>query len=462
MRKLGSVLAALGVISAINLPTKATEERYHLTKAPKFSCGDVVIRAYTQTHDHWFVDKDGETTRTRRIVIDSTEKQEVISVDHAGRVKEFRDHLDSADMKYSLEVAGLPRETASVQLGDLQCLVRRSGRSFQADTTTVASASRKFLTASQVALLKRFFHDEMDFHAYQEINTLLMPAQSVPVGHNWMPPPHALLQWIERIPSSQRMGIDTPTGSFRLVKVDRGIATVRGTVTFAFRLGQTPARAQMVVSCRIDTKTGRWLSESIRSQLVARRGEFVFRASLTAVGTMILRSGKGEANTNEPTDLNDLGWEKPPRDTNTFRSPGYGFSLTVPPTYQRRKNDDAQPITFSASDGRSVSVTLKEAKRPMDMDELAPIVIGNVKESVPGYKIVERTRTALPGNVPAAMLVATGRNEALTIVTLFAIDGLRLVNISGAVPGRAPNDIAEIKQIVKSLRLFEPDLSATK
>ena len=258
------------------------------------------------------------------------------------------------------------------------------------------------------------------------------------------------------------MKIDTPTGSFRLVKVDRGIATVRGTVTFAFQLGKTPARAKMSLSCRIDTKTGRWMSESIRSQLVARRGEFLFRTTVTAVGTMILRSGKGKPDTNEPTGLNDLGWAKPTTDTNTFRSPGYGFSLNVPPTYRRRKNDDGQPITFSASDGRSVSITLKEAKRPMDMAELAPMVIRNLKQTVPGYRIIERRRMALPGNVPAKLLVASGRNDALTIVTLFAIDGLRLVNVSGAVPGHAPKDIAEIKRIVESLRIFEPDLSATR
>ena len=89
-----------------------------------------------------------------------------------------------------------------------------------------------------------------------------------------------------------------------------------------------------------------------------------------------------------------------------------------------------------------------------------PRVLANVKETIKDYKLAEQRPLALPGNVPATVFVGTCFGGGSTLVTIVAIDGTRLVNVT--VGGRTGGGefLAQAGKIVRSLRVFEPDLTA--
>ena len=458
MSSLVVVVAAVGFPAAAR---SASSRVYDLRKVPRFAPGDVVTRMHSETYRSTFADREGEPTREMLIVVDATESQRVTKVDEAHRVTGFLDRVESATMKTTRKYGGKAIETGSVELSDVWCLVRRSGRTFRTDTTTIASRTVRSLTASRLGLLKRFFHDRMAFHAWTETNALLMPPTPVRVGGEWEPEAKALKLWYESGSRGRKLKIDRPAGTFQLVSVRGGVALVRGTVTFAFRLGETPARARMNLSCRIDTATGRWLTQSVNSQLTADMGDLVFRMNVTAAGTMVFRPGAGERPATAPAKLYDLGWAPPPRDTNRYRNRSAGVSIDVPPTWRPTEvpKDDPVVAAFESDNNRGISITVRDAHRPMDMDELLPTVVSNLHRAIPNYLVLEKRGVALVGNVPAALITGEGHNGSHTIVTLVAIDGMRLVSVSAGVRGDRPGDVAELKRIVKTLRVFEPDLS---
>ncbi len=456
------ILLLCALISSVAFCQVSPLETYDLAKAPRFTPGDVVRRICTQTYRSSTIDKEGETLRQILTVIDSTETQEVMAVDEAGCVTTFRDRLVSARTETTSKGLAQPVEKTTVELFDVFCLANRFGRRFQAETATIASKTVKSLTASRLALLKRFFNDRMDFHAFQQANTLLMPRQAVHVGQKWAPETSRMLQWLADNSATQGVKIGQPTGSFVLESVKDGLAVVRGSIAFGCQLGRRPARAKINISCRIDTDSGRWLSKSLSSSLTAEANDVVFQVRAIAASTMILQASLPPGSMSRSAHLYELGWPKPSEDTNRYRSEAHGLSLDVPDEYRPKKVDDSGPIVaaFAADNDRSITITLKDAGRPMDIDDLAPRVLGNLKRSTPGYITLESCPLTLPSNVPAMMIVGEAYDGSLAIVGLFAIDGRRLVSVLASAPGGQEKYVAEMKRILQTLRLFEPDLSA--
>ncbi|MBI5724769.1 MAG: hypothetical protein HZA50_12475 [Planctomycetes bacterium] len=52
--------------------------------------------------------------------------------------------------------------------------------------------------------------------------------------------------------------------------------------------------------------------------------------------------------------------------------------------------------------------------------------------------------------------------KTFILITLYAIDGTRVVTVSVAAPTDNADAVAEIKKIAESLRVFEPDYTKGK
>lgn len=96
------------------------------------------------------------------------------------------------------------------------------------------------------------------------------------------------------------------------------------------------------------------------------------------------------------------------------------------------------------------------------MPDLVRRVQANLKSSVTGYITTRHIPYSLPDNVPAHILIGSGNGGEVTLVTLVAIDGMRLVNVLASSPGNHPPHLAEIERIVRTLRVFEPTLNGRK
>ena len=463
MKRLTAICAALSVAS-MSLSAPPGEQRYDPAATPKFAVGDVATRIYAQTYQTSFLDKQGEKFREILVVIDSTEDQEVAAVDETGRVTEFLSRIVSGKMEYTLTPTGGDVEKTTVELSDVQCVVRRTGRAFRPDTTTISVATTKTLSAPELAMLKRFFHERMDFFAHQESNSLLLPPSPVSVGDEWSANEDALTAWIRNTPAARRVKIERPRGSFRLSGIKGGAVSLQGQISYGFTLGDVPAEATSEVSSRIDLGSGRWLSNSISGRITAEGKQIIFRTSARAISTIVYRPFSGQSATSAPVRRHNLGWARAPKDTNNYRDEGHGISLSIPKTYAFKKVSEEGNIiaAFVSGEDRSISVTVKDSHRPVEMDELTSVTIGNLQRSIPNYIVLESKGLVLPDNVPGKMLVAQGYESAVTFITLFAIDGTRLVSVMAAGPSNQPAYLDEMKRIVQTLRVFEPDLSVAQ
>ncbi len=463
MKRVIAICIVLSVAS-MSLSAPPGEQRYDPGTTPKFAVGDVVTRIYTQTYQTSFLDKQGEKFREILVVIDSTEDQDVTAVGETGRVTEFRSRIVSAKMEYTLTPIGRDAEKTTVELSDVQCMVRRTGRAFRPDTTTISSGTTEALSAPELAMLKRFFHERMDFFAHQESNSLLLPPSPVSVGDEWSADEDALTAWIRNVPAARRVKIERAKGSFRMSGIKGGAAILQGQIRYGFTLGDVPAAATSEVSSRIDLASGPWLSNSINGRIAAEGEEIIFRANARAIATIVYRPSSGKRPASAPVKRYNLGWARAPKDTNNYRDKGHGISLTIPKTYAFKKIPAEGNViaAFISGEDRSISITVKDSYRPVEMDKLTTVTIGNLYRSIPNYIVLETKGLILPGNVPAKMLVAQGYEGTVTFITLFAIDGTRLVSVMAAGPSKQPAYLKEMKQIVQTLRVFEPDLSAAQ
>ncbi|MHC4295654.1 MAG: hypothetical protein ACYSTL_08735 [Planctomycetota bacterium] len=436
-----SLLAVL-VIFCGSHPTFAAK-KYDLTTVPRFAVGDSLTRIYSQTYQSTLLDKEGETIQDSVTAIDATSRQEVRSVAEGGRVGEFSEQIVTAIMSHTFKEIGEDAEKTTIELADIETLARRCGSNFRADTTTITSGSVATLSASRLYLLKRFFNDRMTFGPYPETNALLLPRTPVSVADTWTIDTDDLKRWIRNTP---------------------GVRKVKIEIKYKFKMNDAPAAAKLNVSARIDVASGRWLSKSIKGQITAGTDELKLRMLATTVETIIYHPSSGERPASRPAKRYNLAWRKAPTDTNSYRNTESGVSLDVPKTYRPKElGADSNIVAgFVAEENRSISITVSDAKRPMDMDELALIMIGNLKRSIRGFTIREQEKFLLPDNVPAMLIVADGYDKTAALVILFAIDGMRLLNVMAAVPAEQKDYLTEMKRIVRTFRTFEPDLATGK
>ena len=189
--------------------------------------------------------------------------------------------------------------------------------------------------------------------------------------------------------------------------------------------------------------------------------ELTFRLEGTSTNTTVFSPAGSGGIAETPEAVNDLGWPPAGKDTNNYRSDQAGLSLHVPRNYSPIEVPQQGTVAavFLDGDKSRISITMKEAARPIDMDELLPLSVANLKSTIPGYIALGKRPLRLAGNVPAVMVTARGENDSLTLVTLIVIDGMRLISVSAASRGDHDRHVGKLQQIVQGLRLFAPSLA---
>ncbi len=464
MTKQSTFRAAVAVMILGGLASSAMAQPpqlYDLNRTPRFDVGDTVMRITAETYRSLFTDKQGEPTREKRLEVEATEVQKVTRTSEAGQVIAFVDHLTSAKMKSSYRLGTDMVDQTTIELSDVTGRAGRVDAIFQVDPDTLASQTVESLAAPQVALLKRFFHERMAFHAFRETTALLMPTKPVAVGGKWRPAPPTLLRWCESLPSLHKIRFEQPAGEFKLVSVKDGVAMVRGRITFGLRIGTAPAKAQIVLSGRIDLPSGRWRGETVISSLKTDIGGLRFLTEATATATMIYTPASEQATATEPEQKFSLGWPAAGPDTNSFRSLPDGVSLDAPITYRQVTLPKPAPVVaeFVGENGRRITLMATESHRPMTLDQMIPRAVAELSRAIRDYVVLEQRRVQLADGVPAVMITASSEGGSRIIVTLIAIDSMRLVNVSATSRGSLSSHGRELQQIVQSLRVFEPDFS---
>lgn len=443
--------------------TAKPPQLYDLNRTPRFDVGDTVMRITAETYRSLFTDKQGEPTREKRLEVEATEVQKVTRTSEAGQVIAFVSHLTSAKMKSSYRLGTDMVDQTTIELSDVTGRAGRVDAIFQVDPDTLASQTVESLAAPQVAILKRFFHGRMAFHAFRETTALLMPDKPVAVGGKWRPGPPTLLRWCESLPSLRKLRFEQPAGEFKLVSVKDDVAMVRGRITFGLRIGTAPAKAQIVLSGRIDLPSGRWRGETVISSLRADIGGLRSLTEVTATATMIYTPAgeQAPATEPEPEQRYSLGWPAAGPDTNSFQSLPDGVSLDVPGMYRQITLPLPAPVVaeFVGENGRRITLMATESHRPMTLDQMMPRAVAELSRAIRDYVVLEQRRVQLTDGVPAVMITASSDGGARIIVTLIAIDSMRLVNVSATSRGSLSSHGRELQQIVQSLRVFEPDFS---
>ena len=452
--------AAASLLGAVSVCLSAPPT-YRLRRRPAFRPGDTVTQVVSGTDRVASAGKDRKVFKDAAYKLDGKIVQQVLEVGRDGRVESFLATVVWATQRGSSTVPRSAAYDKTVKLEAVSAVVRRRGRAFAADTSSLASSTMRKLTASQIGLVKRIFHERMQFAAFDEAAAdIVLPARAVSVGQSWRPSAKALAGWARRNRYARSAGAKPLGAEFKLVAASKGVATVAGSVRLAAKMGGMDVRTTLGMTCRVGTRSGRWFSQLVDKAVDGKGKDMTVTARGTQRVTNVVKEGTGTA-ASRPAGLYDLGWAAPGKDANNFRSPRLGISLNLPGAYARKK---APPGTgtahFAAKSGRSVAVTVEDPGRPIDMDELTPRVLANVKVTIKDYKLAEQHSVTLPGNVPATLFFGTCFGGGSTLVTVVAIDGTRLVNVT--VGGRTGGGdfAAEAGKIARSLRVFEPDLTA--
>jgi hypothetical protein len=346
----------------------------------------------------------------------------------------------------------------AVGIEKIHFTARRKGLGFEADTTTVSSAAAGRLTASQTWLLKEHLKETVSFSAYQEANAFLMPAEPVPVGHTWKPARRDLDAWAKASPAAKALQAKALSAEFRLASVREGLATIDGTLALQTAFGGDKATISFVLSMKTDTSTGLWTAQTVSGKLSTTAGAVLVATDGRGEGTTTFTPGGGGASA-APAGAFNIGWARPGKDTNNHADRANGFSLNLPGGYKPRKDGLGEGIlaAFVNEAGSNITVSLGTGDRPVDADEYVRRFTALMRRSVPDYALAERKDPVLPGNVPAVLLRGTAQGGKVTVLTLAALDGLRLVTVSAATGRHRKEDLAEFGKVLASFRVFDPD-----
>jgi hypothetical protein len=432
---------------------------YDLRKIPTFRPGDRAVLSRVNTSTTIATTTDGQVVDDTRETTTAKLVETVLAVDAAGRVQRFR--TEAGDVVRQVE-APRPKEqafTAAIELKTVLADAARAGSVFEGDPRTVASPDMTQLSAPQIALVKELLLGSQKFAAYPEDFAVLMPARAIPVGHTWRPSKQALEHWVALNPVSGKMSGRVEEAHLTLASVSDGVATVKGEFRLSAVARGIKISPEVAVTMQIDTRTGLWGNRSGEVRIRARH-EGVSVISTTGGGTTVrLERGGGEAPA-LPAGLKKLGWAAAGEDTNSYKNYMAGVSLNVPAGYAPQEPAPGEIAKFSSPADTHVTLRITDVRKPVEMDDLLPSVIENLKAAMKGYSLVEHERFSLPDNVPAALVL--GRigegDQRVTLVSVVAIEGRRIVAVTAAAPSK-PLLVDEIKRVAKTLRVFEPDMS---
>ena len=139
-----------------------------------------------------------------------------------------------------------------------------------------------------------------------------------------------------------------------------------------------------------------------------------------------------------------------------------GVSLNFPKAYSAEKPKRDGMRHFTSPAGYTASVAVEDQGRLVDMPELIKQVKVNISASIADYKLTDSIPVTLPNNIPATLLTGTCFKGSSTVVTLVAIDGTRLINVTIGGKTTDPAFVAEAKAIAQSLRITQPMPAAQK
>ena len=435
----------------------AGQQAYDLSARPRFAAGDLVTRTASRTGRTSYVDDDGQSAYETAATIQSTEEHVVLITDAAGQVRSFRDHVVSAEMTCSLKRKGEEQASRGFSLDDVACLVSWQKRHFSPDTTTVFSRTHHALSAPQVTMMKRLFHDNMRFGGYGQTGPALMPEGTVTIGQKWLPASGAVAGWVGDALRANGLEVAKPEGSVELVGVDNGVAELRGSAAFELTFVGAPARGRATAGLKVDTATGRLLQEDTSIHLIARSGDRMYSVEVETTCRTAFQAGGGKAMMDLPAGGYDLGWRPPGKDKNRYSSQADGVSLAVPREFKRKADDDGGGTIFSSGHGSTVRLQVQRPVLLAELDVLAAEATRQLAASVSQYATTSDEPVILPGNVPARLLKGRGRGGEVVILALLACDDMRLVTVSAAAPVRSSRDVAEVERIVRSLRVSRPE-----
>jgi len=447
-------LVTMVVVAALAAPGLA-EEKYDLSKVPKFLAGDRVTCTATSRSSTSILDKDGKVTRSEKQARSAEFVQEVLAVGRSAQVASFRTVVASARWVTSSDV---PKDQAfekRVAVAGIYGTSRLEGGRFVTDTKTVAGAAGGRLKASQIALIKQLFLVSVSFRAYSVERAALLPAAPVAQGRTWTPAPAALKRWADECVLPSKLRSDKPRGQFKLVSVEGARARVRGLVRLRTHLAGAPIEPTIEVEWTIHLPTGRWLTESVSLTLSAKIKDTAIALEARRLSAISFTRGSGRAS-QAPKGLHDLGWADPGKDTNSFRDAARGISLNVPAEYRPQMPARGNIVArFVSPAGAELAVTQVELRRPADFEEILPGFLKNIEKSVEGYKQIKTEAVSLRGNVPAVLIIGRAMGGKVDVLRLFAIDDRRAVVVLGAAGADKPQLLVELTGIAKSLRTFE-------
>lgn len=447
----------VAVMLGVALAAPAEERLYHLAKVPKFRVGDRAIVKATHVRETTVGSRDQPIVQKQSG--DEHMVWEVLRVSRDGQVQAFR--LSLVSLREQTRVTGMGALSGGkdVALRKIHFVVRRDGMHFDADTTSVVAEDSRALKASEVLLLKQHCRVDLDFPGhYEPFCRLLLPAKPVPVGHTQKSSPDAIREWNRVNPFTRRTGLKLLTLELTLASVTDGLAAVR--VGTRFRAPW--ARGKDVVPVQytnwIDTRSGRcagvrqsWASESksppAALKTSGRREETV---------TYVAGGGKPSA---LPAGLTKLGWKPPGRDRNSHRNRAQGFSLNLPKGFRLRAATAKEgPVAAAFTGPRDGGIIVRALNmwRPVDLDEIARLVVSTHKKALAGFRISGQERLSLSDNTPALLMTATAKDAKVVVLDLMALSPGRAVWVIGTAPAGNKALQAELREAFKTLRVFRP------
>lgn len=438
----------------------AEPKLYHLSKVPKFRVGDRARSKYTETQTRTVTLTGGAIGEKKTEREEGRSINEVLEVDAAGKIQAFRVTIVSEKVT---EAVSLPKPRASKKdtaLEKIHFVARRKGSKLYPDPTSVVGEKAGKLKASEISVLREHLEGDVKFPGWAELQAGLMPAQPVPVGHAWEPSRQAMDRFAEESEKAKKMGGKLLGAKFELVSVTDGVPLVKGVLRVEAIVAGKREAMTANLTAKIDTESGLWLEEVMSMATSIKRDGLTFDMTSQGETRRVFTRGSGKASA-LPAKRFDLGWKPPGKDTNSYKDLREGFSLAVPEGFAARDQAKGRSVIAELvnKQGLVITVTSEHLGRLADFKELLPAFMRATKRTVPDYEVARQEQLALPGNVPAVLLVGKAYEGKVVIYTVMALDGPRLLSVSTAAPAGNQAFRDQMRKVARSLRVFERDLT---
>jgi hypothetical protein len=454
MRILVGVLATVVALATLS---PASAEEYDLSKVAPVKVGDQFLTKTRRETSDVMVSPEGKS------LMDAAEKFvdetvfEILAIDQAGRPTEVRQTVTGAECQQQDKTT--ETRVKKVVLSEVVGTLRKAKYEFATDTTTLASARMKELSASQVGLAKRYFSLCEALPTRPDAFLYLFPPGPVASGATWEVDRNRLDQWLQAEPISAKMNAKGKSARFKLEAVRDGIAEITGDTEMTVTVNGIPTDVKISMNHKIDLRTGFLVATEGTWAMDVNGNQGTVKDRAKESATIQYKPGSGVASA-LPKNLNPLGWAAPDRDTNNFRDAARGLSLDLPKGYSQDGPASASPalLTFSGRDHQAhIVVALASYTISADKEEMGPDILKGLEESLKGFHLVSRSHITLPDNVLGEVFDATVAGGDQAAFCLYAIADRRVATVMAIAPANNAEAVEEIRKVVRSLRLFDPE-----